>query len=214
MALVVVLAFSAFAAASAMASPAWQVEGKTLAGSESLKLTANTPLKAKSEVRGEKIFELECENRETGENPTALSESATITAPTKGEVRNLVLKKCHYLVGSKCSIGQIHSTLKIGLGLESTEGKEPVFTKFTPETENVFLQWSTQSCAGEGTYTVKGSARCQLHEASTQQIVKQCEFTATSGSSLTYGLNPVTFTGTVNMELAGTNKGKKWGASA
>jgi hypothetical protein len=206
--------------AGASASPTWKIEGTPFKGEETLKIASTGPVTLQGDlVYGGANSKITCESLGTPTPPKFgepreeqewyKKHSPKIVNSTEGQWE-MTFTGCKFTEPG-CGIA---SSLegRDGPSLLADEGTNTVADKFGTDTQT-FLSYTARGCAGEGIYNVKGAPRCKIVQPGIGSVIKQCEFSATSGSTLTAGGYPAVLTGTVNMELAGVNKGKKWTAS-
>lgn len=177
----------------------WYIGGSVFTGEESLKVASTGTATLRTSVGGVE-FNLQCKALTGG--------SAKIFASDK-DSSELVFTGCAYIAPSGCKAPSTLATGSLSGTLES-EGAG-MYDKLGSEGGGL-LSYELVGCAWEGEYSFTGTPRCEIASKLVESVVKQCEFNATSGSKIKFGANAVTFTATVDMELAGPNKGEPWTA--
>ena len=179
----------------------WWVESASFTGEESVHVSSTGPITFKGNLIGAGAeSEISCESLG--------AESASIFGGHEGKV-SPTFSGCKMVKPSTCAIsGSLGNVQSQNGALETTEGGSAYYT--LGSSESTLTVFSVSGCSFEGIHTLKGALRCKFSEPLVQAAVKPCAFSSTSGSALKSGANAITFTATMNMELAGAKKGKLW----
>lgn len=183
----------------------WWVESAPFAGEESVHVSSTGPVTFKGNLIGAGAeSEISCESLG--------AESASISGGHEGKV-SPKFSGCKMVKPSTCAIsGSLGNVQPQNGALETTEGGSAYYTLGT--SESTLTVFNVSGCGQEGNYTLKGALRCKFAEPLLEAVVKPCAFSSTSGSTLKSGANAIAFTATMDMELAGADKGKKWTAGS
>jgi hypothetical protein len=184
----------------------WWVEGAHIIGKEkeSLHVSSTGPVTFTGALLGIAGEEISCESLG--------AESASISPGDEGKIKP-TLSGCKMTKPSSCSIAGSLGELQNQNGVvEPAEGGAVYYKLGT--SESTLVVFKVSGCGQEGNYTLKGALRCKFAEPLLEAVVKPCAFSSTSGSTLKSGANAIVFTATMNMELAGADKGKKWTAGS
>jgi hypothetical protein len=218
----VLAAMMAVPVAGASAAPLWRINGSTVTGEETVKITSTGTVKLEGWLATNvEHGTITCESAGSP-IPPVFHEPAeeiqwyrqhprpTIAGSGAGSWQ-IALAGCKFTQPATCHLGSERLTSGVLTSALADEGTNSVYDKFGTDSQE-FLTYSFGGCNSEGHLTITGAPRCKIVEPGVEAVVKHCEFTATSGSTLKSVLRPVTFTATINMELSGANAGKHWTA--
>lgn len=201
LALVAVLALSAFAASLAQAaSPEWYVNGSKLVGTET-ETSSGGPFTLAVPARG---LNIECK-KETN--------TGSITAP-RSDKATISFTEC-ILVGAPTCTVSVAST-KAATELVLVGGN--VYDNFKPETGTTFttITIAGSGCAAAGIYPVTGETCGKASALGVELVSQPLVFSAANstacGKELKFGGTKATLSGTSNQVLSGAHKGQKFGA--
>src|ERR1700727_3147447 len=179
--LVALVVGGAAAVSASAASPAWTVEGKTLA-TGAKEAIAETTSVTESFVIKSKAWEVKC--------PTVKFKEAFIEGEKTRKEKSIVFEGCE-AIGSSCSITKIET--------------EPLTSKLVGAKGAYKLEFSsssgtimTVSLTGSGcpgSVAVSGTMACNYPEVETEKKDHILEFTLTSGTKLKTGTEEVTVAG-------------------
>jgi hypothetical protein len=218
---VVLVVMVAGPAAGASAAPSWRINGNPVTGEETVKITSTGTVQFEGWLAANvEHGTITCESVGSP-TPPVFHEPAeerqwyrahpkpTIAASGAGSWQ-LAFAGCKFKEPATC-----HMTSSLMTGVLTSaladEGSTGVYDKFGTDSQEL-LTYLVTGCSSEGHITILGAPRCKIVEPGVENVVKHCEFTASSGSTLKSVLRPVTFTATINMELSGVNAGKPWTA--
>jgi hypothetical protein len=195
----VVMAVGPIAGASAETGQ-WYVNGAMFTGEESLNITSSGPVTFKTTITGINLV-VQCELK--GSSPTISDNNL--------DTWGFGLSGCKAVEPTACNKVSASSSPTPFTGALGQGEKGELYNGLIASESQVLTKISVTGCALEGGYKVKGVVRCRIVSPEIESVVKQCELTATS-SEAKFGVNPLTLTGTIDMELAGVNKGNAWTA--
>src|SRR3984885_670658 len=197
------------------------IEGKELTSKETVKVTTTAPLVLEGTVTSAGYGKIECEqmnaqpklpvfhNKEEEIEWNRKYPLPTIESTSKGTwSKGMFLEGCKMVEPASCSIvsNLIANPREQALLLSPTGA---LSYKFTSES-GFFLTYTVRGCAAEGIMSIQGSPECKWAQPETAAVTHKCEFTATSGSTLTAGAHEMIMKASNQYELAGANAGKKW----
>jgi hypothetical protein len=221
---VVVCILAAYAAPSAAeaASPEWQIwGGKSLVGAEKIVVTTPKPILMSGSLNGGAAIRIQCEKVSPYVTPPTFRSKEeevewlkkhnqeVIEGPSTGKLpTGMMLSECRMVEPSLC---KIPATLVApgGTNQQLLVNGSNVDYRFG-EDEGTLTSFAITGCSLEGSYSIKGAPHCQWLGVEAYGTTRTCEFTATSGSTLKFGLNAMSITGAITYELAGANAGKQW----
>jgi hypothetical protein len=164
------------AQASWASSPAWYVEGTQLASSAKEAIAETTKVSTP--------FTIDAAGQE-GKCSAIRVEGGDIEGEKGGAAKAIVFSECEDVTQKGCKISPI-TTTPLKLTLEGE--KSNIKLRFTP-TAGSEAEIATISLSGEcsvRSITLKGSMACNYPKIEEERVVHVLEFTAGSGSKLTY----------------------------
>jgi hypothetical protein len=182
-----VLALGISASAAWAASPAWWVEGSPLASGAKEAVAETTVVSTP--------FAIDAAGQEAKCSAIRV-EGGDIEGEKGGAARTIVFSECVDVAQKGCKIHPI-ATKPVNLALEGE--KSNIKLRFTP-TAGSEAEMATISLSGECSVTsiqLKGSMACDYPKIEEERVVHLLEFTAGSGSKLTYKSGSMTGSATL-----------------
>lgn len=190
-----------------MASSTWAaqayIEGSPFDGTETVEGKNTTSMKFTTTLTGGASLKVLCDK---GVGKGTIEDGDKGTVPS-----GLELSECKITEPSSCKSSSTINTEPLVSELQEVEGGE-VFIVSKPKSGDEWVTVEIEGCAAEGTYEVSGSARCEVITPREEAVEKECDFTATSGSTFKFGTKAATLEKVDSAILTGVNKGKKWSA--
>jgi hypothetical protein len=200
---------------SSASATSWKVRGTALTGSEGITATflpiGTTGLAFifTAKLPGGKIsIVISCK--------TVIFVIGKITAPNTGSIIKIILRGCK-IDGLTCKLTAAETTeiSTSEVSVESTDlaTQEPLFLKFSPKTVGGnFTSISLIECAGEGKFSIFGTAACAAAaKATTEQALHLCQFgSVTLLTTLKFGTEPATIESGASVTLV---NGGNWSST-